>query len=81
MEDVPSGCPPCYNADSNGVMEMAKEKKKSGTGQGTGKKGWNRWKAGSNKAKSFKPYTSKNKKSGENKSEEQSPEERGWIDG
>lgn len=64
-------------------MEMAKEKKKSGTGQGTGKKGWNRWKAGSNKAKSFKPYTSKNtKKPGDNKSgEKTNPDEPGWIDG
>lgn len=67
---------------SNGVMEMTKDKKKSGTGQGTGKKGWNRWKAGTNKAKSFKPYTSKNKKSGEDKSGEKSvPEKTGWIDG
>lgn len=48
--------------DSYGVMEMAKEKKKSGVGQGTGKKGWNRWKSASNKAKSFKPYTSKSNK-------------------
>lgn len=42
---------------------MGKAKAKSGTGKGTGsgtgKKGWNRWKAGANKAKSFKPYTSK----------------------
>lgn len=68
---------------SNGVMEMVKEKKKSGTGQGTGKKGWTRWKTGSNKAKSFKPYTSKNnKKSGDNKpGENTTPEEPGWIDG
>ena len=67
---------------SNGVMDMTKEKKKSGTGQGTGKKGWNRWKAGTNKAKSFKPYTSKNKKSGEDKSEEKTDSEKsGWIDG
>jgi hypothetical protein len=40
-----------------------KAKAKSGTGKGTGrgtdKKGWNRWKAGANKAKSFKPYVSK----------------------
>ncbi|TAA66229.1 DUF3934 domain-containing protein [Planococcus salinarum] len=63
-------------------MEMTKEKKKSGTGQGTGKKGWNRWKAGSNKAKSFKPYTSKNKKSTDDKpGEKNSPEKPGWIDG
>lgn len=38
---------------------MNKAKGKSGTGRGTGKKGWTRWKAGENKAKSFKPYTSK----------------------
>ena len=62
---------------------MAKEKKKSGTGQGTGKKGWNRWKAGSNKANSFKPYKSKNKKNSteNNSGEKASPEESGWIDG
>ena len=62
---------------------MSKEKKKSGIGQGTGKKGWNRWKAGSNKAKSFKPYTSKNnKKSGETKTDDkQQAEASEWIDG
>ncbi|GAA3325162.1 hypothetical protein GCM10020331_055910 [Ectobacillus funiculus] len=39
---------------------MTKEKKvKSGTGSGTGKKGWNRWQAKTNKAKSAKPYVSK----------------------
>lgn len=38
---------------------MSKAKAKSGTGRGTGKKGWNRWKAGANKAKSAKPYVSK----------------------
>jgi hypothetical protein len=47
---------------------MSKAKAKSGTGKGTGtgtgKKGWNRWKAGANKAKSFKPYTSKGNKTG-----------------
>lgn len=77
------GVPRAIMQGSNGVMEMAKEKKKSGTGQGTGKKGWNRWKAGSNKAKSFKPYTSKNnKKSNDNKSDEKtSADEPGWIDG
>ncbi|WP_404406996.1 DUF3934 domain-containing protein [Jeotgalibacillus malaysiensis] len=37
---------------------MAKSKK-SGVGQGTGKKGWNRWQAKAKKAKSFKPYQSK----------------------
>lgn len=49
---------------------MGKAKAKNGTGKGTGsgtgKKGWNRWKAGANKAKSFKPYTSKGVKRGEN---------------
>lgn len=34
-------------------------KSKGGTGRGTGKKGWTRWKASENKAKSFKPYVSK----------------------
>ncbi len=38
---------------------MSKAKAKSGIGRGTGKKGWNRWKAGANKAKSAKPYVSK----------------------
>ena len=38
---------------------MAKAKAKSGIGRGTGKKGWNRWQKSANKAKSFKPYTSK----------------------
>ena len=38
---------------------MSKAKSKSGTGRGTDKKGWNRWQAGANKAKSAKPYTSK----------------------
>ncbi|MGM0876360.1 MAG: DUF3934 family protein [Bacillota bacterium] len=38
---------------------MSKGKAKGGTGRGTGKKGWTRWKAGANKAKSAKPYTSK----------------------
>jgi hypothetical protein len=38
---------------------MTKAKSKSGTGRGTGKKGWNRWQAGANKAKSAKPYKSK----------------------
>jgi hypothetical protein len=39
-----------------------KAKGKGGTGRGTGKKGWNRWQASANKAKSAKPYTSKGKK-------------------
>ncbi|EKN66759.1 hypothetical protein BABA_14917 [Neobacillus bataviensis LMG 21833] len=38
---------------------MSKAKAKSGIGRGTGKKGWNRWQAGANKAKSAKPYVSK----------------------
>jgi hypothetical protein len=38
---------------------MTKAKGKGGTGRGTGKKGWNRWKASANKSKSAKPYTSK----------------------
>ncbi|WP_419880697.1 DUF3934 family protein [Peribacillus sp. B-H-3] len=41
---------------------MSKAKSKGGTGRGTGKKGWNRWKSKANKAKSAKPYTSKNVK-------------------
>ena len=31
-------------------MGKAKAKSKSGVGQGTGKKGWNRWEKGKNKA-------------------------------
>ena len=46
---------------------MPKAKAKSGTGQGTGKKGWNRWQKSANKAKSAKPYTSKGVKHGSNK--------------
>ncbi|MCM2534199.1 DUF3934 domain-containing protein [Neobacillus pocheonensis] len=38
---------------------MSKAKSKSGTGRGTDKKGWNRWQASANKAKSAKPYVSK----------------------
>jgi hypothetical protein len=38
---------------------MSAAKGKGGTGRGTGKKGWNRWKTGANKAKSAKPYVSK----------------------
>lgn len=41
---------------------MTKAKSKGGTGRGTGKKGWNRWKASANKAKSAKPYVSKGTK-------------------
>lgn len=45
---------------------MSKAKGKGGTGRGTGKKGWNRWKASANRNKSAKPYVSKgNKKSDE----------------
>ena len=47
---------------------MVKAKGKSGIGSGTGKKGWNRWQAGANKAKSAKPYVSKGvKKSADEK--------------
>jgi Protein of unknown function (DUF3934) len=42
-------------------MSKAKGKKKSGVGQGTGKKGWNRWKS-SSKKKGAKPYVSKGTK-------------------
>ncbi|MDQ0244183.1 hypothetical protein J2S09_001728 [Bacillus fengqiuensis] len=38
---------------------MSKAKGKGGTGRGTGKKGWTRWKSSSNKAKGTKPYASK----------------------
>ncbi|WP_147532906.1 DUF3934 family protein [Bacillus marasmi] len=41
---------------------MTKAKSKSGTGRGTGKKGWNRWQAGAKRAKSAKPYVSKGNK-------------------
>ncbi|OPA74249.1 DUF3934 domain-containing protein [Paenibacillus selenitireducens] len=42
---------------------MSKAKGKSGIGRGTGKKGWNRWQASANRAKSApKPYTSKGTK-------------------
>ncbi|WP_054956313.1 DUF3934 family protein [Paenibacillus dakarensis] len=42
---------------------MSKAKGKGGTGRGTGKKGWNRWQASANRAKSApKPYKSKNTK-------------------
>lgn len=48
---------------------MSKAKgKKSGVGQGTGKKGWNRWKA-SSKKKGPKPYVSKGKNKPENENE------------
>ena len=61
-------------------MSKAKAKTKSGTGQGTGKKGWNRWKAGANKAKSFKPYTSKNIKADEPKTDKERASEAEWVD-
>ncbi|WP_082692708.1 DUF3934 domain-containing protein [Bacillus sp. FJAT-29814] len=41
---------------------MSKAKGKSGIGRGTDKKGWNRWQASANKAKSAKPYISKGTK-------------------
>jgi hypothetical protein len=41
------------------VIILTKAKGKGGTGRGTGKKGWTRWQAGANKAKSAKPYVSK----------------------
>ncbi|MFC0189895.1 DUF3934 family protein [Fictibacillus aquaticus] len=40
---------------------MSKAKGKGGTGRGTGKKGWNRWKS-SAKKKGPKPYVSKGAK-------------------
>ncbi|WP_174732269.1 DUF3934 family protein [Mesobacillus harenae] len=43
---------------------MSKAKGKGGTGRGTGKKGWTRWQAKVNKAKSAKPYKSKGVKHG-----------------
>ncbi|MGK7377092.1 DUF3934 domain-containing protein [Planococcus sp. 1R117A] len=58
-----------------------KDKAKSGIGRGTGKKGWTRWQAGANKAKSAKPYNSKNKKANEPKIDRQPKEEgSGWVD-
>jgi hypothetical protein len=47
------------------MILMSKAKAKSGTGRGTGKKGWNRWQKSANKAKSAKPYKSKGVKHGE----------------
>ncbi|SDP17636.1 Protein of unknown function [Paenibacillus sp. yr247] len=42
---------------------MSKAKGKGGTGRGTDSKGWNRWQASSNRAKSApKPYKSKGTK-------------------
>ena len=40
---------------------MSKAKGKGGTGRGTGKKGWTRWKSSSSK-KGAKPYVSKGTK-------------------
>ncbi|TWT27163.1 DUF3934 domain-containing protein [Planomicrobium sp. CPCC 101110] len=59
------------------------KKKKSGIGQGTGKKGWNRWKAGANKAKSAKPYTSKGGKRPEEPKGNETAKEKAteWVDG
>ncbi|WMT43310.1 DUF3934 family protein [Paenibacillus sp. D2_2] len=50
---------------------MSKSKGKSGTGRGTGKKGWTRWDAKARRAQSApKPYTSKGtKKSSDAKDE------------
>ncbi len=62
---------------------MSKDKAKSGTGRGTGKKGWTRWEKGANKAKSNKPYKSKqNKKAEEAKANgaQNKGESSGWID-
>ncbi len=54
------------NVQEYGVDFLSKAKgKKSGTGRGTGKKGWNRWQASANKAKSAKPYKSKGVKHGD----------------
>jgi hypothetical protein len=53
------------NVQEYGVDLLSKAKGKSGTGSGTGKKGWNRWQASANKAKSFKPYKSKGVKHGD----------------
>jgi hypothetical protein len=52
------------NVEENGVDFLSKAKGKSGTGRGTGKKGWNRWQASAKKAKSAKPYKSKGVKHG-----------------
>jgi hypothetical protein len=45
---------------------LSKAKGKGGTGRGTDKKGWNRWQAAANRAKSVpKPYKSKGTKNQE----------------
>lgn len=56
---------------------MSKAKGKGGTGRGTGKKGWTRWKAGANKAKT-KPYKSKGVK---NKTQEDTSNPNNQNDG
>lgn len=48
---------------------MNKAKGKGGTGRGTGKKGWSRWKTSANKAKSAKPYKSKGVKKSDGSNE------------
>jgi len=53
------------NVQEYGDDFLSKAKGKSGTGRGTGKKGWNRWQASAKKAKSFKPYKSKGVKHGD----------------
>lgn len=63
-------------------MSKAKPKAKSGIGKGTGKKGWNRWEKGKNKAKSYKPYTSKdNKEATGQKGKQPQQAESEWVDG
>jgi hypothetical protein len=52
------------NVQEYGDDLLSKAKGKSGTGRGTGKKGWNRWQASAKKAKSAKPYKSKGVKHG-----------------
>ena len=59
------------------------KKAKSGIGQGTGKKGWNRWQVGASKAKSAKPYVSKGSKKQEGPKTDV-PTKEGtteWVDG
>jgi hypothetical protein len=68
--------------ENDGVIKMAK-KAKSGIGQGTGKKGWNRWQAGASKAKSAKPYTSKGNRKQEGPKTDGANKEgtTEWVDG
>lgn len=50
-----------FGRSHNGVISLAKGK--GGTGQGTGKKGWNRWQTAERKAANTpKPYKSKGTK-------------------